>query len=211
VFAATAAGVWALGYRKPVPLVATAAAAAIAWGAVLLALSGKGWGNPRLFGALGTHLGIALAALGIAFSGPYSIEKDVSLAPGASETVGGYTLTLKDISISKHPGYEALTGVFSVARGGDAFGTLAPERRIYDKFGSMQFSQVDTIPGPGDELYASLMGMDDAGRALLRFSIKPLVNWLWAGGALMSLLPLMGLARRRKRDDGGENAGAAGN
>ncbi|MCR5563263.1 MAG: cytochrome c biogenesis protein CcsA [Desulfovibrio sp.] len=211
VFSATAAGVWTLGYREPVPLVATAAAASIAWGAVLLAFCGKVGIDPRLLGAFGTHLGIALATIGIAFSGPYSIEKDVSLASGASETVGGYTLTLKDISVSRHPGYEALTGVFSVARGGDALGTLAPERRIYDKFGSMQFSQVDTIPGPGDELYASLMGMDDAGRAHLRFSIKPLVNWLWVGGAIMSLLPLMGLARRRKRDDGDGNAGTAGN
>ena len=38
-----------------------------------------------------------------------------------------------------------------------------------------------------------------------------LVNWLWVGGAIMSLLPLMGLARRRKRDDGDGNAGPAGN
>ena len=152
----------------------------------------KTW-SLKTFCATGTHAGLALAALGIAFSGPYSIEEDIYLQENEAATVGDYTLTLDTIGHEEHPGYAALVARITVSKNTEKIGILQPERRMYEKFGDMQFSEVDTIPSPGNELYVSLLGLTSDKQVLLRFSIKPLVNWLWIGGILMSLFPVCGL------------------
>ena len=63
----------------------------------------------------------------------------------------------------------------------------------------MQFSEVDVVPGLGNELYASFLGLDENASVLIRFSVEPLVNWMWIGGTLMCLFPLLMLARGRKK------------
>ena len=76
-------------------------------------------------------------------------------------------------------------------------GVVSPERRLYDKFGSMQFSEVDVIPGLGNEIYATLLGLDENSKVVVKVSVEPLVNWLWIGGTIMCLVPLVGLRRRK--------------
>ena len=61
----------------------------------------------------------------------------------------------------------------------------------------MQFTEVDVIPGLGNEVYASLLGLDQEGRAYVKISLEPLVNWLWIGGTLLCLFPLLMLRRRQ--------------
>ena len=61
----------------------------------------------------------------------------------------------------------------------------------------MQFSEVDVIPGLGNEIYASLLGLDESSRVVVKVSVEPLVNWLWIGGTIMCLVPLAGLRRRK--------------
>ena len=74
-----------------------------------------------------------------------------------------------------------------------------PNINPYDKFGGMFFTEVDVLPSLGEELYASLSGMDGRGRAVAKVSVEPLVNWLWIGGTLMSLMPLLALRRRKTK------------
>jgi cytochrome c-type biogenesis protein CcmF len=40
--------------------------------------------------------------------------------------------------------------------------------------------------------------MDADERLLVQVSTKPLVNWLWIGGTIMCLLPLVAIMRRRR-------------
>ena len=77
-------------------------------------------------------------------------------------------------------------------------GFVSPERRLYEKFGSMLFSEVDVIPSFGNEIYASLLGLDEDSHVVVKLSVEPLVNWLWIGGAIMSIVPLVGLRRRKQ-------------
>ena len=212
-FVAAAAVIWALGYRQPTALLGASAAIAIALGVVLLLTDSATRRQPAGLGALGAHLGMALAALGIAFSGPYTQDREMLLAKGQSEQVGGYTATLLDIKDGRQPGYDYIAARLQISKDGKDLGVIAPERRMYDKFGNMQFSEVDVIPGLGNEIYGSLLGLDEDLRVLVKVSVEPLVNWIWIGGTLMCLLPLLGLRRRAspvgKSEDGPDADGKA--
>ena len=206
--AACAAVLWLLGYRNPVALLTTAGVAGFLVALLLRVISTPVRQLPRWAGGLGLHLGLALMALGIAFSGPYKQEADHAFAPGDSLTIGDVTVTLKNLFEGSQPGYHFLEAQLEVRRADTVIGELTPQRRIYDKFGSMQFTEVDVIPGLGNEVYASLLGLDQEGRAYVKVSLEPLVNWIWIGGTLLCLFPLLMLRRRpqaRRKD--GENGG----
>ena len=194
--AGSAALLWLLGYRNVVALLTTAGVVGFLLGLLLRAASTPLRQLPRRVGALGLHLGLALMALGIAFSGPYKQEADHSFAPGDSMTIGDVTVTLKNLFEGTQPGYHFLEAQLEVRRVDAVIGELTPQRRIYDKFGNMQFTEVDVIPGLGNEVYASLLGLDQEGRAYVKISLEPLVNWLWIGGTLLCLFPLLMLRRR---------------
>jgi cytochrome c-type biogenesis protein CcmF len=88
-----------------------------------------------------------------------------------------------------------------VFKEGAKVGGLAPERRVYEKFSRQQFAEVDTVFSLGSEIYASLLGLEparpeQAPRVTVKISVHPLVNWLWIGGTLMCLFPLIALRRR---------------
>ena len=195
--AGSAALLWLLGYRNVVALLTTAGVVGFLLGLLLRAASTPLRQLPRRAGALGLHLGLALMALGIAFSGPYKQEADHSFAPGDSMTIGDVTVTLKNLFEGTQPGYHFLEAQLEARRADAVIGELTPQRRIYDKFGNMQFTEVDVIPGLGNEVYASLLGLDQEGRAYVKISLEPLVNWLWIGGTLLCLFPLLMLRRRQ--------------
>ncbi len=195
--AACAAVLWLLGYRNPVALLTTAGVAGFLVALLLRVISTPVRQLPRWAGGLGLHLGLALMALGIAFSGPYKQETDHAFAPGDSLTIGNVTVTLKNLFEGTQPGYHYLEAQLEVSREGSLIGELGPQRRIYDKFGNMQFTEVDVIPGLGNEVYASLLGLDQDGKAYIKISLEPLVNWIWIGGTLLCLFPLLMLRRRQ--------------
>ena len=197
--------------KQPMPLIAAAAAGGVTLACLYMLLSAvrnRAW---RRAGALGTHLGMALMALGIAVSGPYKIEKDVYFNEGGSDTVGKYTVTLLSLEQGRNPvGFDYLEARVRVEKDGRVLGIIGPQRRLYDKFGQMnQFSEVDVIPGLGEEVYASLLALDESSRVLVRISVEPLINWLWIGGALMCLAPFLSLCRAGQRRSPGEEKNAA--
>ncbi len=197
VFIGAGALFWGMGYRQPTAFVAAASAAAGIVGVILLWLDPRVRARRETLAAYGVHLGVALLALGVAFSGPYKVERDLRLAKGEAADVGAYQVRLADIADGAQPGFDFIEARLEVRRDGNLVGLLAPQRRMYDKFGNQQFSEVDTIPGLGNELYASLLGLDTEHRVTVKVSATPLVNWMWIGGTLMCLFPLLGLRRRR--------------
>lgn len=196
-FVASAVAIWALGYRQPTALVGASAAVGIVLGAVMLLADKANRAQPVTVGALGAHIGMALMAIGIAFSGPYTTDREMLLAKGESATVGNYTATLLDLGEGRRADHEYIAAQLEIFKNGKSLGVVSPERRLYDKFGSMQFSEVDVIPGLGNEIYASLLGLDENSKVVVKVSVEPLVNWLWIGGTIMCLVPLVGLRRRK--------------
>ena len=196
-FVVSAGVIWALGYHQPTALLGASAAVAIVLGAVMLLADKANRSQPVTIGALGAHIGMALVAIGISFSGPYTTDREMILAKGESSTVGSYTATLLELGEGRRVDHEFIAARLEIFKDGKSIGIVAPERRLYDKFGTMQFSEVDVIPGLGNEIYASLLGLDENSRVVVKVSVEPLVNWLWIGGTIMCLLPLAGLRRRK--------------
>ncbi len=197
---------WAMDYRHPTALVGSAAAIAAMVSLVMLFME-IGTKDMQAVAAHGVHLGLMLIVLGVAFSGPYKTEKDITIGKGQTVQVGKYQVGLVDITQGRNVAFEYIEARIQITdEDGTLVGLLAPQRRRYFKFGDMLFSEVDTSFSLGNELYATLLGLSDNDKAVMKVSANPLVNWMWIGGTLMCLFPLFGLRRRKMNTAADENA-----
>lgn len=204
-FAASAAALWLSGIRDALPLMAAGLSiAALISMALVIAERSTRASRPTLAAAL-VHFGLGLVALGIAFSGPYATQVEVSLGKGESVQVGPYTATLNELyeGRSANGAYEFLEAEIRLSRNGEDIAVVSPQRRIYAKFSQSAFAEAETHPSLGTEFYATLLGLERGSKAVLHLSAHPLVNWLWIGGALMVLAPFLGLRRRNPAKRGG--------
>ncbi len=200
VFVATACAFYAMGYTHPVACLAMAASVSVLTGCAL-ALADRGlYRNKPGLAACGVHLGTALVVLGIAFSGPYKQEAEKVLSPGETVEVGPFTATLQRVDEGETPAYGFVRAVLEVARHGRPEGVAQPERRYYYKW-QRNFAEAEALPSLGSEFYVSLLALDNQGRATVRVSANPLINWIWIGSVLLCLFPFVGLMRRRRADD----------
>jgi cytochrome c-type biogenesis protein CcmF len=228
---ATCASLLTAGFSKPLALAASAAAMAVMAGACLHVSAHPGILRMKpALAAHGTHFGLALIVLGIAFSGPYKVQRDIILKPGQSAVFGDYLLRLDAVgggdfrnhaperkNGAAHPEHAAdppqyiySEAVVSVSRDGSPVGELRPQLRRYASHPDSTFSEVDTIFSWGNELYCSMLGVDEKGTATLQVSVNPLVNWIWIGGILLCALPLAGLGPRKNPPDETPGAAAGG-
>lgn len=198
LFAGAAGGIWAAGYTMPVAILGAAGAIAALGGIVmLLATEPHLRRTPSSLAAYGVHIGLALTALGVAFSGPYKTEHELVLQQGDTVQVAGYDVTFKALYEGEGPGYMFIEAELIVKKDGSEVGMAAPQRRIYSKFGRQAFAEAATIPGLGNEFYAVLLGVDREGKATLHLNVTPLINWVWIGSTIMCLFPFIGMRRRK--------------
>ncbi len=188
---------WKMGVTKALPLMSASLCAAILVSmAMLLAEKSTRVWRPAVMACL-VHISVALMALGISFSGPYKQEVEVELARGQMAQVGPYTVVLSNMYEGRGANFDYIEAELQVSKDGKVVSVLAPQRRLYDKWQRSAFSEATTHPSLGSEFYATLLGVS-GDSAVLRMSSNPLVNWLWIGGALMSLAPFIGLSRKRR-------------
>ncbi|NJB67401.1 cytochrome c-type biogenesis protein CcmF [Desulfobaculum xiamenense] len=192
-----AAFLWFFGVKHPVALVGAVSAVVGIAGIVGLFATQKGMvGNGSMWAAYGVHVGLLLMTLGVAFSGPYKVEAEAVLNPGQSMRIGAYDVRYLDNREITTPAMACYEVRLAVTRDGKPVGELTPQRRAYRNNDNV-FAEVSVIPGLGDEIYATLVGSTREGQASLKLSINPLVNWIWIGGTLMTLFPLLAFVRRK--------------
>jgi len=198
-------GFYLSGMTNVLAAVTAAASVAAIFGIVMLFVFYPAMRNIRQsWGAYGIHLGLVLMALGIAFSGPYKVEQEAVLAKGESMIIDDYTVTFTNLVQDGDIGDIKLraTATLEVFEDGKLMGIMMPDKRIYRNFERQQFAEVSTIPGLGDELYATLLGLTEDDKASFKVSVNPLINWIWIGGTLMSLLAFLLLRRMPKPGEG---------
>ncbi len=150
--------------------------------------------NRRRYGGYIVHLGIVMYF--VAFTGQaFTTSIEASLKPGESvdlRSPWGYTYTFTHLGVSQYEELNRFTTAASVevARDGERVGIMKSEKRQHvDSFGRASF-EPSTEAGIRSDLrediyivYAgSVQGTEEA---VYRFTLNPLVWWLWFGGAVL--------------------------
>src|SRR3954451_23862190 len=150
--------------------------------------------NRRRYGGYLVHVGVLIYF--VAFSGmAFKREKEATLKPGQSvqlQSPFGHTYTLTHMGVSQ---FEALNRVVSAAtvsvmRDGKSEGLMTSEKRQHvDSFKRPTFepsTEVGIRSGLQEDLYITYAGsVNGTEEAVYRFTINPLVWWLWFGGFVL--------------------------
>jgi cytochrome c-type biogenesis protein CcmF len=151
--------------------------------------------NRRRYGGYLVHVGMLIYF--VAFSGmAFKREIEATLKPGESATIAspfGHTYTLTHVGISQ---FEALNRIVSaatvaVAKDGRPEGRMTSEKRQHvDSFRRPTFepsTEVGIRSGLQEDLYITFAGaVGGTEEAVYRFTINPLVWWVWFGGFVLA-------------------------
>ena len=152
--------------------------------------------NRRRYGGYLVHVGVLIYF--VAFTGmAFKREIEATLKPGQSATLAspfGHTYTLTHVGVSQ---FEALNRIVSaatvsVAKDGRAVGLMSSEKRQHvDSFRRPTFepsTEVAIRSGLQEDLYITYAGsVGGTEEAVYRFTINPLVWWVWFGGFVLAL------------------------
>ncbi len=189
-------------------IIATASSAAGLVSIILLVA--ERWRGLQLsfIAAHGVHLGMILMVVGVAFSSTYKVEKSFIFSMTGTRTaeLGDYAVSLVDFVEDNNSRYHFIEARLQITTKNSAgedvlVGLLAPQRRIYVNFDRQQFAEASTIFSLGNEIYASLLGLDASQHLTIRVSVTPLVNWIWIGGVLACFFPFLGLGRTQRKPE----------
>src|SRR6266705_3214358 len=150
--------------------------------------------NRRRYGGYIVHVAIVL--LFVAFAGmAFKTETEATLRPGESAELKGrdghvYTFTHLGISQYNALNRQVTAALIDVRRDGKAIGRLRTEKRQHvDALGNNTFepsTEVGIMSGLRVDLYVVLAGLvNGTEQAVFRFTINPLVWWVWFGGLVL--------------------------
>src|SRR2546427_251863 len=165
-------------------------------GAYPLALGRFPARNRRRYGGYIVHVGIVI--LFIAFAGmAFKTETEATLRPGEAATLRspyGWTYRFTHLGVSQ---YDALNrqvtaAALEIERNGKRLGVLTTEKRQHvDGLGRPTFqpsTEVGIRSDLREDLYVVLAGLvNGTEQAVFRFTINPLVWWVWYGGMIVAL------------------------
>ena len=127
-------------------------------------------------------MGVVVVALGIAFSGGYKQNQEVSFRPAQTRTVLGYSVTYLLLTSEHRPEKDTVGAL--VRLGGREF---VPKLNFYG-------TDRQPIPTPAirytplGDTYLSLVSFDRADQSIvLNVISSPLVSWIWLGGLIVVL------------------------
>ncbi len=154
---------------------------------------------PRaLVGMMVAHLGVGAFCFGVVMVKTYQVERDVQMRVGDSTTVRGYTFTFLGMRDLQGPNYLAVQGRIAVRHHTKALADLLPEKRIY-RVQQNPMTEAAIDAGITRDLYVALGEPVGAGAWIVRVYVKPFINWIWGGCALMALGGLLAVSDRRYR------------
>jgi cytochrome c-type biogenesis protein CcmF len=151
--------------------------------------------NRRRYGGYLVHVGVLIYF--VAFSGmAFKREIEATLKPGESATISspfGHTYTLTHTGVSQ---FETLNRIVSAAtvsvtKDGRSIGLITSEKRQHvDSFKRPTFepsTEVGIRSNLQEDLYITYAGsVGGTEEAVYRFTINPLVWWVWFGGFVLA-------------------------
>ncbi|TAL83916.1 MAG: heme lyase CcmF/NrfE family subunit [Rhodanobacter sp.] len=205
VACAIVAAFFVKGQLKPIAGVAT-----LVWlGVGVLLYAVKRWREvpagrrypAEMAGMLLAHLGMGVFVAGVLLTDSLSVTRDVRMAPGQTQHIGGYDFRFDGVQRTTGPNWRADQGVITVTRDGESVTVMKPQKRTYPRGQVQTESAVDA--GFTRDLYVALGEPMDAnnieGAWSMRLYYKPFIRWIWGGGLLMMLGGFTAAADKRFR------------
>ena len=124
-------------------------------------------------------------------------ETVVALEPGQTATVLDRIMTF--IAATERDGPNRRVIEAEIRTGPDDL--LRPALNVF-RTSSQAIATPAIVPGPGEDLYVTLLNVDAAtGAATIRVGVHPFVSWIWPAGALIAAGGLLAArpARSRRR------------
>ena len=141
--------------------------------------------DPGYWGGMIAHVGVALVAVAVAFSGSFGVRQEITLTVGQSAFFEGYTLTYLSPFLREEPNRTVVGATIELSRGGRVLGTLEPRLNQYP-------NQVQAIPTPSvrtglrEDVYLSLVRIEPGTATVTVDAFRfPLMWLLWLGGLIV--------------------------
>jgi cytochrome c-type biogenesis protein CcmF len=156
---------------------------------------------PRaMAGMMVAHLGVAAFIFGVTMVRSYEVERDMKMDVGDTTTISGYTFKFGGVRERQGPNYRAWQGELEVTQGDRKVALMRPEKRIYTSNPDNPMTEAAINARITRDLYVSLGEPLEDGRAwIVRVYVKPFIDWIWGGCALMALGGLLAVTDRRYR------------
>jgi cytochrome c-type biogenesis protein CcmF len=150
-----------------------------------------------VWGLVLAHAGLGVTTIGITGVSAFQTNIVLAMREGQSVNLAGRHVKLESIANADGPNYQAVKAFFSVE-------TMTGERELISERRFYPVSQTQTTKagigvGVLGNTYISVGDRAADGGLVVRMWDHPLVDWIWAGGALMALGGALSLADRRVR------------
>jgi cytochrome c-type biogenesis protein CcmF len=166
---------------------------------VVLASRRQGWRGivGRTNGGMVVHLGVVLIAVGLAASGSYDTEQELTMEVGDTASVSGHEIAYLGARTVDQPNKTSVRARVSVD--GDVH---EPAINRFEASGQ-SIGTPSVATGFTQDVYLALQRTpaDDAGQTVVvRVIVQPLVTWLWIGGAVMAVGTALAALPGRRRN-----------
>jgi cytochrome c-type biogenesis protein CcmF len=150
------------------------------------------------FGMWTAHIGVAVTIFGVAMVENHTEHRDLRMGPGDAQALGPYEVRFMQLEKIQGPNYAADRATFEVWEGTRLYQAVMPEKRVYNA-SQMVMTEAAIDPGFTRDLYIALGEPLGDGDWAVRLSIKPFVDWIWAGSFLMGFGGIVAITDRRYR------------
>ncbi|WP_285710868.1 heme lyase CcmF/NrfE family subunit [Erythrobacter oryzae] len=182
------------------PLLGLGLAAALAV-AAFLPLRGRSLKRVPVatWGMVLAHFGIAVSLFGMACEGAFSEERLAAVAPGGTEQIGDFAVTLEAVTPIAGPNWTAMEARLAVSQDGGAPVILTPQARSFWS-PPQSTSESALLTKWNGQLYAVIGNQAEDGRWQVRIWWKPFVTFIWYGGLLIGFGGILSIVGRMRVD-----------
>lgn len=158
---------------------------------IITAFTNLIWKNKRRYGGYIIHIGLVLIYVATV-GGPFKQEKEATLKPGESLTVGSYRVVYDRVMEYPQPKKLTLAATMTVYKNGRKMGVITPRKEFYEETGGggaqgQPWTRVAVLSTLKEDLYVIFSGHDDKTNASgFKVIINPLMQWLWIAGFVMA-------------------------
>jgi len=144
------------------------------------------------------HFGLALTIFGVVMVENHTEHRDLRMGVGDSQNLGPYDVRMTDLTVINGPNYVADQATFEIYQGDALYKTVTPQKRRYNASG-MVMTEAAIDSGVTRDLYIAMGEPLDGGDWAVRLSVKPFVDWIWAGAFFMGLGGFVSITDKRYR------------